>query len=133
MAKEPSVDDALSWLASSKGFKLGRGVVGKTGQVVLGLMVLWGMLIIKMTENLYFDAALAAVGLLITLFVVWFVRSTQSFAEANPAQALLEGAEIVAYKQIEADMATAGTPPGGIKRVGATQELLPPSDTNDAE
>ncbi len=96
-------------------------------------MVLWGMLIIKMTENLYFDGALSVVGLLITIFVVWFVKSTQKFAEANPAQALLEGAEIVAYKQIEADMATAGTPPGGMKRVGSsTQELLSPSEDNDA-
>ncbi|MEG8024097.1 hypothetical protein QP162_05945 [Sphingomonas aurantiaca] len=92
------------------------------------------MLIVKMTEDLYFDAALAAVGLLITLFVVWFVRSTQTFAEANPAQALLEGAEIVAYKQIEADMATAGTPPGEMKRVNSTtQELLSPSGSNNAE
>ena len=134
MTDKPTIDQALAWLASAKGFKLGSGIVGKTGQVVLGLLILWGILVVKMTDNLYFDGVLAGIGCLITLFVVWFIIKTHSFAQENPAQALLEGAEVLAYKQLENEMATANLNQNSMKVVsGSNQDMLPNVGDSNAE
>jgi hypothetical protein len=42
-----------------------------------------------------------AVGLIATGVVVWWVRATQEFAERNPGQAMLDGAQFLGYYKFE--------------------------------
>jgi hypothetical protein len=49
---------------------------------------------------------LVGAGLLATLFGWWFVRGSQEYAQKNPAQAMLEGAELLEWQKM--DMAAKG-------------------------
>lgn len=124
-------DDLAKILGATSGFKLGRGVVGKTGQAALGVLALWIVIIWRITDSMAANGILVGIGLIATLFAVWYVRATQSFAEKNPSLALLEGAEFVAYKQLE--MAAAGMDPAELKRIGDSQTNLLPREDGDAD
>jgi hypothetical protein len=69
---------------------------------MLALMVVWGVVAWRWSADLLADAGLLVAGLAATAVVIWWVRSTQSFAERNPAQAMLEGAEFLEYQRFEA-------------------------------
>lgn len=82
--------------------RLGRGVVGKTGHAMLALLAVWAVIAWRWSGNLWGDVGLVLAGLVATGVFVWWVKSTQDFAERNPAQALLEGAEFLEYQRFEA-------------------------------
>jgi hypothetical protein len=65
-------------------------------------MVVWGIIVWRWSGNIWADAGLLLAGLVATGTVVWWVRSTQEFAQRNPAQAMLEGAEFIEYQKFEA-------------------------------
>lgn len=101
MAKGRTPDDILKGLGGISGIKLGKGIVGKTGYIAVIAVVAWIAIIWRMTDNILFDAMLLAVGLIVTLFAWWAIRASYSFASENPGVALLEGAEVIAYREME--------------------------------
>jgi hypothetical protein len=98
--------DPLGWvrkLSESYGrIKFGRGVVGKTSYAMIALLIVWGVVIWKMSGN-WFDLFPLFGGCIATGVFVWWTRSTQDFAQRNEAQAMLEGAEFLEYRKFEAE------------------------------
>jgi hypothetical protein len=108
MAKNP--DEVLTQaLESGRNIKFGRGVTSKTSWVAAALLAVWFAIACKWTNDLALDALLLLAGMVATAFAAWYIHSAQSFAERNPAQAMLEGAEFLEWKRIEA--AAKGLPP----------------------
>jgi len=87
---------------SYRQIRLGRGVVGKTGHATLGLLAVWGIIVLRLSDNIWLDAALLASGIIVTLIYKWWVNGTQKYAKENPGLALLEGAELIEYQKFEA-------------------------------
>jgi hypothetical protein len=77
---------------------------------MLALLGVWAVIIWQWTDNVTRDAGLLIAGLIVTGVFMWWVRTTQSFAERNPAQAILDGAQFIEYKKFEAQVK--GLPPG---------------------
>lgn len=96
-------------LSSGRNIRLGRGVVSKTSYVAGLTAIVWAGIVWRWSADLTMNAGLLIVGLLLTAFSVWFISGTQRFAERNPAQALLEGAELLEWQKMEA--AAKGLPP----------------------
>jgi hypothetical protein len=76
------------------------GVIGKTSHAIIALLILWAIIAFRLPSDVWF-ILLLAVGLIATGVVIWWVRSTQEFAERNPGQAMLEGAEFLDYYKSE--------------------------------
>ncbi len=77
--------------------KLGRGVVGKTTLVCLGLMVVLGIVAYRLEGNWF----LISVALLAGFLFILYLFKVFSFATTNPGEALLEGAELITWKRID--------------------------------
>jgi hypothetical protein len=106
MAKSPPSDpDAMLRRAIEAGrsVKFGRGVVGKTSYAIFGLVALWTAIIARASASLVLDGVLIAAGLVATGAVIWWINATQRFAAENPAQAMLEGGELIEYQRYEAE------------------------------
>ena len=84
--------------------KLGAGVMGKTGTVLLALVPVWMIVLARLGENIYLNISLIATGLAITGVAVWWIRRLLKYAEKNPGAALLEGADFVAYERWQAEV-----------------------------
>jgi hypothetical protein len=110
-----------------RGIKFGRGVVGKTSYVILGLIGLWTAIIFRLSPDMWLSGALFAAGLIITGVSIWWVRGTQAFAEKNPELAMLEGAELVEYKKWEAEIKGLSGPVRG-RTIPDPHKALPGSD-----
>lgn len=82
-----------------KQVRLGGGVVGKTTYAMLGLVPVWIGIVWRMSSNLWEDALLLLAGIIVTGMVWTWVKSTHAFAEKNPLQAMLSGAEFVEYQR----------------------------------
>jgi|SRR6185369_3025255 len=101
--------------------RLGQGVVGKTSYVVGLSIVALGIIALRVTDQFLLGGLAAAiVGL-----AVWHPHKTRSFAKENPALALLEGGELVAYKKIELAAKEIPTPP-------ATPAIENPDSSSEA-
>jgi hypothetical protein len=97
--------DILKRLSETyRSVRLGRGVVGKTGQAMLGLLGIWAIVVWQLSDNIPRDVALIISGLFPTGVFWWWTKSTQDFAQKNPAQALLEGAELLEYQKFDAQI-----------------------------
>ncbi|WP_441227900.1 hypothetical protein AB7813_03725 [Tardiphaga sp. 20_F10_N6_6] len=100
----PDPEDVLRKLSEGyRTIRFARGVVGKTGHAAIGLLTVWAIVAWQIGDNLTKNLSLLAVGTLASAVFVWWARSTQKFAEKNPAQALLEGAELLEYQRFEAE------------------------------
>lgn len=107
-----SPDEILaSAIESSRNVKFGRGVVSKTSYVAAFVVAVWFAIVWKWSDNLVADGGLLAIGLIVSAFAFWYIRASQSFAERNPGQALLDGAEFLEWTRIEA--AAKGVRPSG--------------------
>jgi len=82
--------------------RFGRGLVAKTGYATIALMTLWGIILWRLSENVWFDLALFVAGAIATAIYLWWVKGAQQFAKENPELALLEGAELLEYRRFEA-------------------------------
>jgi hypothetical protein len=80
--------------------KFPRGVVGKTSHAMISVLILWAIIAFRLSSNSWSDPLLA-VGLIATAVFIWWTRSTQGFAERNPGQAMLDGAEFLDYYKSE--------------------------------
>lgn len=95
--------EALKRLAdASQKVKIGQGVVGRTTGCAIVFLAVWGLALWKLSGNPWLDIPIMAAAFVITGVFVWFVRSTRDYAVKHPALAMLEGAEFVQYKQVEA-------------------------------
>ena len=113
MAQSDDPIEVIRRLAESHfQIRLGRGVVGKTGHATLGLFALWAVILLRLSENLWFDGVLLAGGLVVTGIYCWWTRKTHEFAERNPGLALLEGAELIEYQRFEAQTKSIQSAPG---------------------
>jgi hypothetical protein len=107
-AKSP--DEILaSAVESSRNIKFGRGVVSKTSYVAAFVVAVWLAVAWNWQGELSENIGRLIAGVIPTLFAVWFIRETQKFAEKNPAQALLEGAELLEWQKTE--IQAKGLPP----------------------
>jgi hypothetical protein len=93
--------DLRNILESGKSIKFGRGVIGKTSHIAMANLGVWSVIVFRWGDNLVVDGGLMAIGLAATAFSVWWTKSSQSFANQNPAQAMLEGADFVEYRRME--------------------------------
>lgn len=106
------------------GIKFGRGVAAKTAYAMIALLVIWLGVIWKLGDGLMLNCFLIGAALAATAVDVWWIWSTQRFAERNPAQALLDGAEFIEYKKFEAEVkGGAAVLPGNsdIQQIGANR------------
>jgi hypothetical protein len=100
-------DDALKVIRSlaetaGRRIKLAPGVIGKSSLLYLGTVVLWGIVLWRLTpDNPLFDGLLISCALMVTLLVRRETRRMRDFAVANPALALMEGADITEFKRFE--------------------------------
>lgn len=93
---EKSPDDVIaSALESSRNIKFGRGVVSKTSYVAALVIAVWLMIAWRWSDNMIANLGLLIAGAAATGFAVWYIKSSQDFAERNPGQALLDGAEFL--------------------------------------
>jgi hypothetical protein len=81
--------------------KFPPGLIGKSSYVMIGLLVLWAIIAFRMSSNSSWHDPLLLVGIIATATVIWWVWSTQRFAERNSGLAVLEGAEFLAYHRFE--------------------------------
>lgn len=86
------------------GIRFGRGVVAKTGYAIIVVLGIWLAIVFRLGASLTLNLFLIGVGLVATCLGIWWVRATQSFAERNPAQAMLDGAEFLEYQRFEAQV-----------------------------
>jgi len=69
----------------------------------------WLAIAWRWTGTLSANFGMLIAGSVSTLFGAWYIKGTQSFAERNPAQALLEGAELLEWQKTE--IQAKGLPP----------------------
>jgi hypothetical protein len=101
MAQDPN--ELLKTLADQyRQIKFGSGVVGKTSYAVYSLILVWGVILWRLSGSAALNSCLLVGGVIVTGVVCWWIRSTQKFAEKNPSAALLEGAQLLEYKRFEA-------------------------------
>lgn len=92
------------------GIKFGRGVAAKTAYAMCALLVIiWGGVIWKLGDSIVQNCFLVGSASVASALTVWWICSTQRFAERNPAQAILDGAQFIEYKRFEAQ--AKGSPP----------------------
>ena len=99
-------------LESGRNVRLGRGVVAKTSYVAALTVAMWGMIAWRWSAELGNNLGMLFAGLVATSFAFWFIRSTQDFAAKNPAQAMLEGAELLEWRRMDAKVK--GMPEGSL-------------------
>jgi hypothetical protein len=94
--------------------RFSRGIIGKASYVAVAAMLALGIVAYNLREPML----LLAIGLLIVFLFVAFFVGTLWFANKHPGPALLEGAELIQWRQMET---TASNPPESIDR-----ELIEP-------
>jgi hypothetical protein len=104
------LDEILQQVGITKGgsfqrIRLGRGAAGKATNIMLGVCAVFGVIAVALGGNVTALMILAAMLMVLALIVIWGVLD---FARANPAQALLEGADLVKWREI--DMAAKNIP-----------------------
>lgn len=123
-----SNSDPTAWLGKLTEtygrIKFPRGVVGKTSQVMIALLILWAIIALRLSGNSWFDPLLV-VGLVATAVFIWWARSTQGFAQRNPGQAMLDGAEFLDYYKFEVQ-AKGLLPPGDSPLITDPERPPPP-------
>lgn len=125
----PTPFDPADWIKrlteSYRSVRFPRGVVGKTTHGMLALFGVWGVILWRWTDSLATDVGLLAAGLVASGIFIWWVKTTQAFAERNPAQAILDGAEFIEYKKFEAQVK--GLPPATTTVLTTDPSKPPPS------
>lgn len=80
------------------------GVVGKTSTAVIALFGVFAIVAWKMSDPL-------VIGLVAAVIFLVYFAGVMAFALKNPGAALLEGAELVQWQQVEMAAKGIGSPP----------------------
>lgn len=83
--------------------------MSKTSYVIALPLVVWLAVAWRWDGPIGDNVGLLIAGFVSTLLGFWYVKETQNFAERNPAQALLDGAELLEWHRMET--AAKGLPP----------------------
>lgn len=84
--------------------RLAPGITGKSSFIYVGLITLWGIVLLRLSPNEYiFDAALIGAASFMTWIGMRECRKMREFAVANPALAMMEGADVIEYSRFEAE------------------------------
>jgi hypothetical protein len=100
--------DPISWIKrlteAGTRVRLAPGVIGKSSAIYIGVVVLWGIVLTRLTPTgpWWFNGALVGVATYATLVASRWTKHMRNFAEKNPSLALMEGADITEYKKFEA-------------------------------
>lgn len=94
--RAPQINDLLGVGALAK-LKLGKGLAGKMIQLSMLALVVMGT-VAYASGNVFLQLGTVLVVPLFVCFCIWQVTR---FTNLNPLGALLEGAELVKYKEIE--------------------------------
>ena len=89
--------------------KLGRGLVGKSAYVAVAAVLVLGAVALR-TSNVSILAAVIAAAVIV--FLVFFLGVLQ-LAAKNPGAALLEGAELIQWRQMDMGIKGVETLPEG--------------------
>lgn len=87
--------------------KLGRGVVGKVTYVVVTIVAALAIIALRTSDTLLLWGLLGSVVL---VFLIYFA-GVLSFASKNPGVSLLEGAELIQWRQMDMGIKGAETLP----------------------
>ena len=132
-----STSDQNDWLRriadTPKRVRFPTGIVGKTSYVMLALITMWTLIAWRISDSLGMNVALIIAGGVGTAVAVWWIRTTQEFAERNPAQAMLEGAEFMEYKRFEAEIGGIAVKDPVISPKPATDVIEHRLDEHDAK
>jgi hypothetical protein len=124
MNAPPDPEQVVRSIAEAgKGVRLGPGVVGKTTYATIALVTLWTIIAFRIGTSAVLNGFLLSVGVMATGAYVFWVLATQRFAERNPAQAMLEGAQFLEFKRFEAESKAGGREHGEIGS-GTASDLL---------
>lgn len=89
-------DDWLQKLGAR--LRFGPGVVGKSSAIGLAVLAVLGIAAWRIDNNPWLVAFIAVAGM---VFAWWLIRRSFQYAEDHPETALLEGAELVAWRQMQ--------------------------------
>ena len=101
-ASDP-VETLTKALESARNIRLGKGVTSKTSYIAALPLVVLGMVAWRWSEDIVMNTGLLFIALAAIGFAVWFISSSRTFAERNPALALLEGAELIEWRRMEVE------------------------------
>lgn len=102
--------------------KLPGGIVGKTCYVLMAVCGALAAIVASIRTEAVGFVAIAA----LLVIVIWSLRRAFQFADANPDVALMEGAEIIAYRRMQLAQKGLGDLPDAIP-VSAEGADRPPS------
>jgi hypothetical protein len=85
--------------------RLAQGVVGKTSYVIAAAIFALAVVAFSLKESSY----LFGVAIILLLIVVFYICSILWFAHKHPGESLLEGAELIKWRQL--DIAAKNIPP----------------------
>lgn len=102
----PESMDPIEWLKeaaeSAKRVRLAPGVLGKSSWLTYGVAIAWIVVLYRLSDNLVLDGLQLAGVILFTLYAMRETRKMRDYAVANPALALMEGADITEHQRFEA-------------------------------
>jgi hypothetical protein len=82
--------------------KFPPGVIGKSTYLAIAVLIIWAIIVARLPTGAEgWFSPLLPVGLIPTAFIVWLVLRNQKFAEGNPGQAMLDGAEFLDFYKFE--------------------------------
>jgi len=68
---------------------------------MIALLILWAFIVWRLPANASWYDPLLLIGVIATATVIWWVSSTQGWAQRNPGLAVLEGAQFLDYFRFE--------------------------------
>jgi hypothetical protein len=102
--------------------------VSKTSYVAALVLAVWLLIAWRWSaESVMMNAGLVVAGIAATVFGCWYIKQTQDFAERNPGQALLDGAEFLEYSRLGSASKSLPSPPPD----QTTAKMLPNSETGE--
>lgn len=102
----PDPIDPIEWLKeaaeSAKRVRLAPGVLGKSSWLTYGVAAAWIVVLCRLSANLLQDGLMLGSAILLTLYAMRETKKMRDYAVANPALALMEGADITEHQRFEA-------------------------------
>lgn len=118
-AAEPPPNPQSAVAAAYERVRLARGVVGKASTVAIAAVAALGAVAWSLRDPLYL---IIVAALIVCVFAIYF-GGTLWFANKHPGVSLLEGAELIRWREMEMSSKSMGH----ISGEQQTEPLLPPA------
>lgn len=120
--------DPIEWLReaaeSAKRIRLAPGVLGKSSWLTYGVAAAWVVVLWRISEHMLQNGLLFGGAILFTLYALRETKNMRDYAVANPALALMEGADITEHQRFEAQ--AKGQLPVGTHLISTTDPTRTP-------